>query len=155
MAGRKSKKRNKQDSNKLHRDVDKRLKQQVEKNLPDKDLIVVRSRDGIKMSQVLERFVEPYMEQVKTEDAYRKLLSIAVAVWNVALLPSEKRLAYLNGLQAMLPDEVRDEGKKTVVELLERKEKHFSHYRRMIIDFDVADTGSGWYISVISTPEPV
>jgi len=50
---------------------------------------------------------------------------------------------------------VREDGRQLIKELMVRKERFFSQYRRMIIDFEVADTGGEWHLSVMSTADPV
>ena len=151
----KSKRRKKKRRDERRRTLQRRLKRRVRKNLPDQKVLVGPPRDGVKMSEVLEQFVEPYMEYAETEDAYRKLLGIAIVAWNVALLPDKERQSDLDDVLVNLPAEVRDDGKKIAEELMERKERHFSHYRRMILDFEIEDAGDKWHLSVISMATPV
>jgi hypothetical protein len=44
-----------------------------------------------KMSEILLRFVEPYMELVTTDEALEKLLTVAIVAWNAAMLPPNER----------------------------------------------------------------
>ena len=46
---------------------------------------------GIKMSEVIENFIEPYMDLANTEENLRKLLTLAGLAWNTALFPKEER----------------------------------------------------------------
>jgi len=102
------------------------------------------------MSEVLEEFVEPYEQFAETKEAYRKLLTTALVAWNVMLFPEKYRQSKLDDLLATLPDNVREEGRQVVEELMVRKERFFSQYKRMIVDYEVADVGNKWHLSVMS-----
>ena len=131
--------------------IQENIRRRFKKNFPRQQVVVGPTSDGVKMSEVLEEFVEPYMEFVKTEEAYRKLLTAAVVAWNVMLFPVKDRSSRLDELVVTLPCEVREDGRKIIKELMERKERFFARYKRMIIDFEVTDTGEDWHLSVMST----
>jgi len=133
----------------------KTLRQRVKKNFPHQKVSVGPPSGGVKMSEVLEEFVEPYRELVETEEAYWKLLTTAIVAWNVTLFPEKDRLSRLDELVITLPEDVREDGRQLIEELMVRKERFFSQYRRMIIDFEVADTAGEWHLSVMSTAGPV
>ena len=50
----------------------------------------------VRMSDVLIDFIEPYADAVDSLEAYRSLLTIAIAAWNIALAPEESRSAFLD-----------------------------------------------------------
>lgn len=130
------------------------LKRRVEENFPNQKVIIGSTGDGIKMSDVLEEFVKPYGQFAETKEAYRKLLTAAIVAWNVMLFPEKDRSSRLDELLATLPESVRKDGRQIIEELMMRKERFFSQYRRMIIDFEVEDTGGDWHLSVMSTASP-
>ncbi|HID86163.1 MAG TPA: hypothetical protein EYP55_02155 [Anaerolineae bacterium] len=109
------------------------------------------------MSQVLRDFVEPYLEFADTEEAYRKLLTLAVLAWNASFLSEEERQDMIDRVLSEGLSEADDElkaGLKSIVNMLiRRKEEHFAAYTRRIIDFDVTDTGEGYHLAVASTLE--
>jgi hypothetical protein len=154
MSRGKSKRREKKRHDR-RRGLQNSLRQRVKENFPHREVIVGPASDGIKMSDVLEEFVEPYREFVKTQEAYRKLLTVALVAWNVMLFPEKDRLSRLDEVVVTLPEYVREDGRQIIEELMVRKERFFSQHRRMIIDFDVADTGGQWHLSVMSTPGSV
>ena len=139
----------------LLRDLPKTLKRRVEEKFPHHKVIVGPASDGIKMSDVLEEFVEPYKQFAETEEAYRKLLTTAIVAWNVMLFPEKDRSSRLDKLLATLPENVRKDGRQIIEELMVKKERFFSQHRRMIIDFEVEDTGGKWHLSVMSTASPM
>lgn len=51
------------------------------------------------------------------------------------------------------PEEVRADARAIISELVERKERYFSEYKRMIIDYEVTDTGKDYHLVVISTAD--
>ena len=53
--------------------------------------LVIASTGQMKMSDVLERFIEPYMGSPDTLEDHRKLLTIATMAWNASLLPEEEQ----------------------------------------------------------------
>jgi len=137
------------------RDFRKALKQRVEKNFPNQKVIIGPTSDGIKISDVLEEFVEPYQQFAETKEAYRKLLTIAIVAWNVMLFPEKDRSSRLDELLGTLPDRMRKDGRQITEELMVRKERFFSQHRRMLVDFEVEGTGGKWHLSVMSMAGPV
>lgn len=153
MSQKKTKKRQKKRRD-WRRDHHKALKQRVKEKFSLQKVITGPTSDGIKMSDVLEEFVEPYQQFAETEEAYRKLLTTAIVAWNVMLFPEKDRFSRLDELLDTLPEVVREDGRQIIKELMVRKERFFSQYRRMILDFEVKDTGNKWHLSVISTESP-
>ena len=105
------------------------------------------------MSEVLDAFIEPYRHTAPTEDKLRKLIGLAIGAWNITLLPPEEQEA---ALQSSLDDITDDEDIKTdlrevLAKMIERKNTHFSKYRRVIIDFQLTDLGNEEHLTVIST----
>jgi hypothetical protein len=107
-----------------------------------------------KMSDVLEDFIEPYLDSIEGDDAYRKLLTLAALAWNAALLPEGRQEAMIDDvLSKGLPpgsDELAA-GLRSIVEgMVERKKAHFSSNRRAIISFELTDLGDQYHLTVAS-----
>jgi len=126
------------------------LKQRTREKFPQMKVVDGPASDGVSMSEVLEQFIEPYRYLADTEKAYRKLLTTAITAWNVALFPEKERSSRLDELLAALPRDVREDDRQSIEELMVRKERFFSQYRRMIVDFELADGGDKWHLSVMS-----
>jgi hypothetical protein len=133
------------------RGADGALNRRVRRQFPGTKVVVGKARDGVKMSAVLEEFIAPYREVADTEDALRKLLTTALVAWNAALLPAQEREAHLEKIFETFPKEVRADGMAVIGELMERKERYFSEYTRMILDYELTDTGENYHLVVIST----
>ncbi|MHC4619377.1 MAG: hypothetical protein ACYTEQ_16650 [Planctomycetota bacterium] len=113
--------------------------------------MVDETHDGVKMSEVLKAFVAPFRNLAETEEALQRLLATAIAAWNIALFPAKEREAHIQKVLEVLPQDVRADGRMIIGDLIERKEEHFSEYKRMIIDYEVTDTGQDYHLIVIST----
>ena len=121
------------------------------------DGVIIEPRGKVKMSDVLADFVEPYVEFADTDEAYRKLLMLAIMAWNASFLPEEEQREMIGSmLDAGIPDETGElrAGLAGIVNtLIERKKRYFAQYTRKIIDFELTDTGSGYHLTVASTLE--
>jgi hypothetical protein len=109
---------------------------------------------GMKMSTVLEEFVEPLADEVEGLEAYRRLLCLGQLAWNAALRGEPERGNMVNEvLSAAMPgaaEEVLSMGRSIVEGLIARKEQHFADFQRPIVGFEVFDTGAGWRLNVTS-----
>ena len=117
--------------------------------------IVIEPQGQVKMSDVLERFVDPYLEFAETAEDHRKLFTLAVLAWIAAFLPpSEQEKMIDNVLSAAVPvhgGELRAGLNEIVRALIARKQALFSAYTRKIINFELTETGSGFHLTVAST----
>ena len=110
-----------------------------------------------KMSEVLEAFVEPYMEAAQSRDERLKLLSVAVAAWNLALAPEEQQQQDLENLVNEICGEDRQakqEMREILEELMERKRSSFADIRRYIFDFELQESRNDIHLTVVSAPMP-
>lgn len=108
---------------------------------------------GINMSIVLGKFIEPYMENVSTTDEYKNLLTTAIISWNISLHPKEEHAREITQALKVATPSLRHKGEVIMRELIARKLKYFSNYKRIIADFEIRETGNCWDLSVMSMPE--
>jgi hypothetical protein len=132
-----------------------KLQERLRDRIGGRDIAIVESTDGVKMSEVLEAFIAPYMEFAETEESFRKLVTIAAVAWNTSLLPRNGQTKAINDLLQSLPPEAQADTKSIVRELIQRKKRYFGKIRRAVIDFEIADTRDGFHLMVVSTPENV
>jgi len=151
----KSKSRSRDRSKKVHEAAMVRLERKVAGGPPPPAGIVREPEGQVKMSDVLEQFVEPYLRFPRTAEEHRKLLTLATLAWNAALLPPgdcEKMITEV--LHAGLPaaaEQVRAEAKDIVDMLVLRKRLLFADNSRRIINFDFTETADGFHLAVAST----
>ena len=106
----------------------------------------------VKMSEVLEEFIEPYMGQWKTLDDLSKLLNVAAIAWNMALAPAKERETSIQEMMEKVPSDARAGLREVIEEMVRRKLAHFASNRRMIVGVTVTPGRKGPYIQVASTP---
>jgi hypothetical protein len=152
MASSKRKARNRQAHKKT---VTEKMEKRLSDTLDGKEVIIIESPDRVKMSEVLEAFIAPYMEFAETEESFKKLVTIAVIAWNTSLLPRSAQTKAINDLLTSLPPETQADAKSIVKDLIRRKRIHFGKIRRAIIDFEIIDTRDGFHLTVASTPENI
>ncbi len=118
--------------------------------------ILIEPKGQVKMSEVLEAFVEPYLDAAETDDALQKLFTLAVAAWNAALLPEPKQQAMVDdliGSQSGLSRRDKKDLRSMIDALIARKKAHFADYRRAIVQFNLAETrGGDLHLTVASIP---
>jgi hypothetical protein len=117
--------------------------------------VVMNPAGEAKMSEVLEDFIEPYSDLLKTRSEHENLIRIAIIAWNIALMPHSKQQSLINrfithdlGGKDLLDQQAT---KKFINELIARKQALFAGNKRFIVDFQLQDQGKGFYLSVAST----
>ncbi|MBH8573012.1 hypothetical protein I8752_08265 [Nostocaceae cyanobacterium CENA369] len=117
--------------------------------------VVIEPPGAEKMSEVLEDFIEPYINEVNNLGAHRRLLELAVTAWNTSLLPrlqQRETVEKLFNLEMFEGDiEMQQEIKKLVYEMIERRQKYFPKIKRFIADFSLKKAGKSFHLSVAST----
>jgi hypothetical protein len=115
--------------------------------------IVFEPAGEVKMSEVIESFVEPYAEFANTYEEYDKLIGLAVVAWNAALLPKRKQRAKIrkNVGALSLPDSDTQDLVEIVEMMMKRKRKYFSDNTRAIVEYHLSETRYGFHLSVAST----
>lgn len=136
--------------------ADRALKRRMKRAFGKTQVIVGVAPDGIKMSEVLEEFLEPYKDSAKTKEAFHKLATLAVVAWNATLFPDkERRSLFLHEVLGAFPQDARETGGIIIEKMIVRKERFFPHHRRMILGFEVEETDASWHLVVMSSAKPV
>jgi hypothetical protein len=118
---------------------------------------VVFKSSGEKMSEVLEEFIEPYVESATTPEAYQKLIALAIIAWNAALLEETERQNLITQSIEAIRTTAGEEWKKDLQDflamLIERKQRYFANNKRYILNYHLSETKKGYHLAVISTHE--
>ena len=136
------------------KDLQKFANQFSQSPVSDRFTKLVTNPKGIsKMSEILEEFAEPYYEFAITYGQRKKLFETAMLAWNLCLIPEDDRVSSLAKLieQEISDDEDREDFKQIVSELMVRKLTYFADVRRTIVEFQLADHGHAFHLSVVST----
>lgn len=107
------------------------------------------------MSEVLEAFVEPYLDVVDSHTAREKLFMTAVAAWNLALMPAKQRSTLIKELIAASVDKndrlTQQDMREILNEMVARKLDLFPDNKRFIVNFQLQETKGKFHLSVAST----
>ena len=108
-----------------------------------------------RMSDVLVEFAAPLLDVAMNGVACDRALFVAMIAWNIALLPEhkqnierEKFVQSLSEESGESPEFVRD----ILEDLIHFKIAHYSHIRRLIVDFHRSGWGDNLHLVVASTP---
>jgi thymidine phosphorylase len=148
---------NQQRAENFHREGLAKLQEKVQHGaMGDKFAGIVTNPKGeVKMSEVLESFVEPYLDAAQNQSQREKLFSIATIAWNLALLSGGDRSSLIDKMiQAGIKSNDRlaqQDTREIINEMIIRKQKFFADNKRYIIDFQLQDAGSQFHLSVAST----
>ncbi len=133
----------------------KSLKRKSEMGILDAEEIAFGLDGYEKMSEVLTEFIAPYSHLADTEDAYQKLLTLAVMAWNVCLLPVEKQRDMVAKVIAEgLPENDLDTKAGLIGilgTLMARKRTFFPDNKRFILSFELTETETGFHLLVLSS----
>ena len=150
MAKRKSKKKKKRrQPPKVYRGFTSRLEKQ---GLLKGRKLLYEPEGYEKMSEVVQDFIEPYMEYATTRETMGRLILLAILAWNASMLPDDKAKAIVKGAVNSQPLSKSDREMmiRVLEELIQRKKKHFAHYTRQILDYDLTETEDGFHLSIVS-----
>lgn len=134
-----------------------KLARRVKRKLKETD-VIINPNGEVKMSEVLQAFIEPYLDFAIDRDQREKMFTIAIFAWNLALLPPEQQQ---QATKEMIDEtlgkqdrQAKQDMREIVEELIERKRKFFPDNQRYILDFELKETRNDFYLSVISAPTP-
>lgn len=133
-----------------------RLKQKVNRSYGKDVKLIVNQGEIVKMSEVLEDFVDPYIDDRLDKHGLEMLFSMGIMAWNIALMPEKIRVEMVKeAFSSIVPNSDADDiafGKHLIEQMIERKDKFFADNQRMIMNFELQYVSRGEYhISVAST----
>lgn len=107
-----------------------------------------------KMSEVLIEFVKPFLDKATTYQRRQALFSLAIASWNMAIVPEKERPKILKDMLKKLDKnkdpEFTNDTRILVEQFIERKLTFFADYNRLITDFEISERPGFVDISVAS-----
>ena len=65
-------------------------------------------------------------------------------------MPPAEQAGALDQVATALSEEAREDFYAIVREMIERKNKHFAEYDRLILDYELVDRGNDFHITVVS-----
>jgi hypothetical protein len=133
-----------------------RLKKKVDRSYGKDVKLIVNQGEIVKMSEVLEHFVDPYSDDRLDKHGLEMLFSMGIMAWNIAMMPKETRVEMIEeALSSIIPTSDADDiafTKDLIEQMIDRKDKFFADNQRMIVNFELQYVSRGEYhISVAST----
>lgn len=110
-----------------------------------------------KMSAVILDFAQPYIEKYGDDfNKLYKLVSLAIMVWNISLLPEEDHKDAIEKMAAVFGEddpEAKQAGILIIKSLLDRKRRLFADNKRVIMNYELTTLEDGTpNLTVMSTP---
>jgi hypothetical protein len=92
-----------------------------------------------KLSQAILDVARPILRVPGGAEAMKRAMVAAVLAWNAALMPPEKREAFLNEFAAFVPAPYRKAFRRGLEALVQRKWELFPHDERLVTDYEIVD----------------
>jgi hypothetical protein len=115
--------------------------------------IVVNPGNTEKMSDVILRFADPLLHGANGI-VEKNVIRFAIGVWNASLLPPPAQAEALQSIVAILPEDDHDARRELVAAmfmLLARKQTYFADNTRVILDYQITQSGDMLHLDVVST----
>ena len=115
--------------------------------------IVVNPGNTEKMPDVILRFAEPLLHGADGI-VEKNVIRFAIGVWNASLLPTPVQAEALKSIVAILPEDDHDARRELVAALftlLARKQTYFAANTRVILDYQITQSGDMLHLDVVST----
>lgn len=135
---------------KLHESSRRTMRERLLNSMPDEKIKIIEDRKGVeKMSEVLARFADPWMDAASSEEQYRLVLGLAVLAWNFALMSEDERSA---NIDPKVLQELGEPGRELLSSMIDHKLEFYRDYDRPILDYQVSSIGGTLHLDVISAP---
>jgi hypothetical protein len=113
---------------------------------------ILKNAAGVeKMSQVIEDFAEPLLDQCSRTEQQRGVIGLATIAWNLSLLPEEKLQQELN--EKILPKLGPKMG-GILASMVRRKQELYPNNQRPILDYEFTETGPDSFLLNVVSPIP-
>jgi len=107
-----------------------------------------------KMSEILMEYGKPFIDIINTEnrEEYEKSIKISMMLWNCAIMydlgDKRDRKKVMKMLKPVLTDA---ESEGVFSYMVERKREMFPDNKRLILNYEITETSSGFHLTVAST----
>ncbi|MEJ2167795.1 MAG: hypothetical protein P8X90_19910 [Desulfobacterales bacterium] len=107
------------------------------------------------MSEIIIEYAAPLLNAARNAEDQKKAISIAIAIWNISLLPEKGQLESLKEIESIIsPPTKRDGFSKERQEifsyLINRKKHLFQDINRFIQDYEFIETPEGFHLNIAS-----
>ncbi len=118
-----------------------------------KPLLRLTAPGEIRMSEVIAEFAEPLLKQAHDEKTHEIAILMAVACWNLSLMPEDQHEKEIMDLLPKISTSERDKkDAEDIVRLfLDRKRTLFLHIIKLVVSHDVQFINGQMRLNVVST----
>ncbi|MFH1673183.1 MAG: hypothetical protein ABIF87_07140 [Pseudomonadota bacterium] len=117
--------------------------------------VIIEPQGAEKMSEVLQDFAAPLLNECDDDESVKKALAVAIIVWNLSLLPEKDRAEAIENLSSELApsDNAADTALTThyIEMMMERRQKLFPDNKRTIMNYQFSGSGKNLRLDVAST----
>lgn len=112
----------------------------------------------VMLSEAIMRIAEPYIKKYDKKDLHIKtLIGLAIAAWNLPLIPKKYYQAASKNIAEIIPTEFTLDQTESllmiVFEMLRNRVKYYGDLKFFINRSDVLQTEKGWKVKILSTIE--
>lgn len=119
-------------------------------NLFGKPAVVLQNK-GVKYSQLLEKFIEPFVHELEDTEFYEDVFDLAIYAWNTGNL---KSLLPADGFESVMNSNNYDLSEMDLFKrMIDYKETHFKNYTNFIVDYELKETIEDPILSVTTQEE--
>ncbi len=120
------------------------------------DMILVKNKGDIKISEVIWAFLDPEKEIIEEDlEIANRLVGITIIAWNLSLFPEDIRKEKINEFlmsTGIADDPLEANSFKEFLQIfIDRKLEYFSEFKHFIADFKLEDRGNTIHLSVAAT----
>ena len=107
------------------------------------------------MSEIVVEYAAPLLDAAQNAEDQKKAISMAIAMWNISLLPEAEQLESLKKIESLFStsakvDDLSKERQKIISYLINRKKHLFQDINRFVQDYEVVDTPEGFHLNIAS-----
>lgn len=125
------------------------MKNKVINLFGDKNVI---QNEGVKYSGLLEKFIEPFIDEFKEYEYYEDIIEFAINAWNFGnmslILPKEGNDEALNSFT-----KIEGIDADLLIKMIDFKKSNFKEYTNFIADFKLQETENDPILTVITQEE--
>lgn len=108
-----------------------------------------------KMSEIIIEYAAPLLDAAQNAEDQKKAISMAIAMWNISLLPEKNQLKSLKEIEGIISsstvrDAFSDERQGIFIYLINRKKHLFQDINRFIQDYEFIETPEGFHLNIAS-----
>ena len=109
-----------------------------------------------KISEMILEYAKPLTDVAANQTEEKNALHIALTLWNIALMPADMQTEHKAKMERITePTDENEAGssREVIDTMIRRKKVLFPDIDRMIVDYEIVDTPTGFYLSVVSNED--